>query len=124
MTILMSSNQMTPTIQWIKKNWIYLLFSGAVVFFIYKQLQTRKTSGDWISITYTTYHTPLGWGYDILANDTLFIHQQQMPAVEGTRGFESQQDAATVAELVIKRMKNKQVPTIYLKDLDSLTISH
>ena len=120
----MNSNQPTPTIQWIKNNWIYLLFSVSIVLFAYKQWVSKKPSGEWVSLTYTTYHTPLGWGYDVLANDTLFIHQQQMPAVEGMRGFATQKEAASVAELIIYRMKNKQLPTILLKDLDSLHISH
>jgi len=46
-----------------------------------------------------------------------------MPAVEGTRGFSTQQEAEKVAELVIARMKNKELPTILLRDLDSLGIS-
>jgi hypothetical protein len=47
-----------------------------------------------------------------------------MPAVEGMRGFATQAEAASVAELIIYRMKNKQLPTILLKDLDSLHITH
>jgi hypothetical protein len=57
-------------------------------------------------------------------NDSLFIHQMQMPAVQGTRGFSSEEDAARVANLVIDRMKKKQLPTIYLRDLDSLKIPY
>lgn len=120
----MSLNQPTPTIQWIKRNWIYLLFSVSVALFVYKQWLAPKPSGDWVSLKYTTYHTPLGWGYDVLVNDTLFIHQQQMPAVAGMRGFATQQEAQAVAELIIYRIKNKQLPTILLKDLDSLRIAY
>jgi hypothetical protein len=46
-----------------------------------------------------------------------------MPAVEGNRGFSSQKEAEKVAELVIARMKRKELPTILLRDLDSLGIS-
>jgi len=119
----MNSNQPKPSTQWIKKNWIYLLFSVSIVLFAYKQWFSKKPSGEWVSLKYTTYHTPLGWGYDVLVNDTLFIHQQQMPAVEGKRGFATHEEAASVAELIIYRMKNKQLPTILLKDLDSLHIT-
>jgi hypothetical protein len=47
-----------------------------------------------------------------------------MPAVEGLRGFATQQEAAAVAELIIYRIQNKQLPTILRKDLDSLHIAH
>jgi hypothetical protein len=47
-----------------------------------------------------------------------------MPAVQGRKGFSTQQEAARVAELVIQRLKKKELPTIYLHDLDSLKIAY
>ena len=119
----MNSNQPTPTIQWIKNNWIYGLFALSVAFFVYKQWLAPKHSSEWLPIRYTTYHTPLGWGYDVFVNDTIFIHQQQMPAVEGMRGFTSEAEASKVADLIVQRIKNHQLPTVYLRDLDSLHIT-
>jgi hypothetical protein len=118
-----NSNPKKPLIQWINQNWIYLLFAFSVLLFVYTRYNRKPNRSDWVQLTYTTYHTPLGWGYDVLVNDSLFIHQQQMPAVEGTRGFSSQKEAEKVAELVIARMKRKELPTILLRDLDSLGIS-
>lgn len=119
-----NSNPKKPLIQWINQNWIYLLFAFSVLLFVYTRFIRKPNRSDWVQLTYTTYHTPLGWGYDVLVNDSLFIHQQQMPAVEGNRGFSSQKEAEKVAELVIARMKRKELPTILLRDLDSLGISH
>jgi hypothetical protein len=118
-----NSNPKKPLIQWINQNWIYLLFAFSVLLFVYTRYIRKPNRSDWVQLTYTTYHTPLGWGYDVLVNDSLFIHQQQMPAVEGNRGFSSQKEAEKVAELVIARMKRKELPTILLRDLDSLGIS-
>ncbi|MFN4974780.1 MAG: DUF4907 domain-containing protein [Bacteroidota bacterium] len=119
-----NSNQTTPLTQWIKSNWVYLFFGLSVAIFLYTRWNNQPKRGEWVQLTYTTYHTPLGWGYDVLMNDSLFIHQMQMPAVQGTRGFSSEEDAARVANLVIDRMKKKQLPTIYLRDLDSLKIPY
>lgn len=118
-----NSNPKKPLIQWINQNWIYLLFAFSVLLFVYTRYNRKPNRSDWVQLTYTTYHTPLGWGYDVLVNDSLYIHQQQMPAVEGNRGFSSQKEAEKVAELVIARMKRKELPTILLRDLDSLGIS-
>lgn len=123
----MTSTNSFPTprqIQWIKNNWIYLFFALSVAVFSYTRWNAQKNKADWIQLTYSTYRTPLGWGYDVLANDSLFIHQQQMPAVQGRKGFSTQQEAARVAELVILRLKKKELPTIYLRDLDSLKIAY
>ena len=119
-----NSNQTKPLTQWIKSNWVYLFFAVSVVIFLYTRWNSQPNRGEWIQLTYKTYHTPLGWGYDVLMNDTLFIRQEQMPAVQGTKGFRSEEDAATVANLVIERMKTKKLPTIYLRDLDSLKIPY
>jgi hypothetical protein len=118
-----NSNPKKPLIQWISNSWIYLLFAFSVALFIYTRVNRKSDRSEWVELTYTTYHTPLGWGYDVLVNDSLFIHQQQMPAVEGNRGFSTQKDAEKVAELVIARMKSKKLPTILLRDLDSLGIA-
>lgn len=119
-----NSNPTPPLIQWIKTNWIYLFFALSVAIFAYTRWNRDRNSGEWIQLTYSTYRTPLGWGYDVLVNDSLFIHQQQMPAVQGMRGFSSEQEAARVAQLVIERLKKKELPTVYLRDLDSLKIAY
>ncbi len=119
-----NSNPTTPSIQWIKRNWIYLFFAVSVAIFIYSRWKVHNSKNEWVQLSYKTYHTPLGWGYDVLMNDSIYIHQQQMPAVQGTRGFSTQQEAEKVALLVIDRIKKKELPTIYLRDLDSLDVSY
>jgi len=119
-----NSNPTTPSIQWIKNNWIYLFFALSVALFIYDRWNRQNNRSEWIQLSYHTFHTPLGWGYDVLMNDSIYIHQQQMPAVQGTRGFTTQQEAEKVANLVVDRIRKKELPTIYLRDLDSLHISY
>lgn len=64
-----------------------------------------------------------GYGYDILMGDKLYIHQPNVPALPGNDGFETEEDAQRVAELVIFKIKNNIVPpTIDVKELDSLGI--
>jgi hypothetical protein len=53
-----------------------------------------------------------GWGYDILANNKLYIHQPYMPAVEGKHPFSSRQFARKTGRLVIRKLKNHKVPSV------------
>jgi len=50
------------------------------------------------------------WGYDILANGKLLIHQPGIPAVPGNRGFRNQAAAERVAQLVIRKIRKGEMP--------------
>ena len=66
--------------------------------------------------------TVYGWGYNVLADNRIYIKQEFMPAVPGKQGFKSADDALLVGNLVIKKISNNQPPTITVRDLDSLGI--
>ena len=66
-----------------------------------------------------------GWGYDIYVNDTLYIHQPHIPAINGIKGFSSEHQALEVGNFVIMKIKNKIMPpTVNVSDLDSMQITH
>lgn len=114
---------MTQKIQLIKKNWIYLLFAFAVVFFLYTFTRKhREERPGEIRLEMKTFHTGLGWGYDILTNDTIYIHQESMPSAPGRKGFETESEARIVGNRVIDKIKSRKMPTISLEELDSLGI--
>ncbi len=69
-----------------------------------------------------TFKTDNGWGYTISVNHKVFIKQTVIPAVEGNKGFATQEDAARVAQLVINKIANQQKPTIKKEDLKRLGI--
>lgn len=67
----------------------------------------------------------LGWGYRILNNGKLFINQPHIPAVSGLKGFDSEEDAQTTANLALDKIKNGIVPpTISMQELDSLGVRY
>ena len=61
---------------------------------------------------YRVYTVINGWGYDILVNDSLFIHQESVPAVSGNHPFVNKENATRAALLVIDKMKKGLSPTI------------
>ena len=61
------------------------------------------------------------FGYDVFADGKLFIHQPTIPAMPGTKGFESKAAAESVARLVLKKLKQGEVPpTVYLEEMKKL----
>ncbi len=68
-----------------------------------------------------TYET--GWGYDIYLNNQKYIHQPNIPAINGLHVFVSEDDAIKVAQLMVRKMEDgMSQPTISVEDLDSLHI--
>ena len=63
------------------------------------------------------------YGYDILNGNKVVIHQPNIPAVVGNKGFASKKDAEKTAKLaLIKISHNIMPPTISIHELDSMHI--
>ena len=63
-----------------------------------------------------------GWGYDILKHNKIYIHQTNIPAVEGKTNFPDKYSATKTGMLVLKKLQNNKLPTITKKELDSLQV--
>jgi len=64
-----------------------------------------------------------GYGYDIYVNGKRYIHQETIPSVPGTKGFESEADALKAATLVRQKIENNIMPpSVTPEELDSLGV--
>lgn len=76
-------------------------------------------------LTVETFKTDDGWGYEVKLNGETRIRQSVIPAVPGNLPFYSEMEALQVGELVVQKMRrNEQLPTVTIKELDSLQIRH
>lgn len=75
---------------------------------------TSKPSADDIARANITYEVIRGegggYGYDVYADGRKLIHQPNIPGQPGMAGFKKKEDSKRVAELVIKKIKNKELP--------------
>jgi hypothetical protein len=61
-----------------------------------------------------------GWGYDILINGQLYIHQPNIPAVMGNNGFSSEEKAREAGELIISKIRNNVLPpSVTVEELET-----
>lgn len=68
----------------------------------------------------TIFKSACGWGYDILVEDKLFIHQESVPSLTGHQGFATREMAEKAAALVLEKLQQKQLPSLTNKDLQTI----
>ncbi len=71
----------------------------------------------------TMFDSTLGWGYQILNNQSLFINQPHIPSIQGNKGFDSEEKASITAEYILDKLnRNIFPPTVSISELDSLGV--
>jgi len=64
-----------------------------------------------------------GYGYNIYIFKSLYVHQPNIPAVNGNRGFSRPEDAEKTAGLVAYKIRNNIMPpSLSIPELDSLDV--
>lgn len=113
----------------IKRNWILILFGISVVIFAISRFRNqhnispKETKAEEISAF--VFRSGNGWGYNILKNGNIFIHQEYIPAIPGRQPFISENEARRIADLMIHKMKTaSKLPDISLREIDSCGITH
>lgn len=94
------------------------------LFLIGFSIKSNKKSNDKIfKVESVAIRTPEGWGYNILVDHKIYIHQDFIPVIEGNKAFKSKEDALKTSEVAIKKLIKGQIPSINKRELDSLNIS-
>ena len=73
-------------------------------------------------LSYSVFKTSQGWGYDVLLNQQIIIHQPFIPGESGYQGFATEQQAVTTAQFVIEKIKSKEIPALNHEQLQRLGV--
>ena len=66
-----------------------------------------------------------GFGFEILQGTSPLIIQPHIPAIQGIKGFETEEQAAIIGNYMIYKINNGIMPpSISVQDLDSLEITY
>ena len=84
-----------------------LLIAAGSTFYI---LAVKKPAAPAHTLHYSTFKNDHGWGYDILVDDHIVIHQPMQPGKSGYNGFPTEKEAATDAQNVIESIKSGTHP--------------
>jgi len=73
------------------------------------------------SVSYKLFNVGKGFGFDILVNGKVYIHQPIVPCIEGLQAFAKERDAKTIAELIVYKLSSGNFKFLLQKiELDSL----
>ncbi len=106
------------------KNFIILnaiLMSVLAIFLLLENSKEREIS-DTSAINISIYKVDNGFGYSISSKNKILIRQNFIPVFETKQPFSTFNDAQSIANLVKKRIENKQSPRITKEDLSLLEI--
>ena len=63
------------------------------------------------------------FGYDILLYGKPLVHQPSIPGLPGNEGFTTEERAQTVADFVVKKIRNNEMPpTVNVEDLSTMGV--
>jgi hypothetical protein len=63
------------------------------------------------------------FGYDILLYGRPLVHQPNIPGLPGNEGFSTKERGQTVAEFVVKKIRNNEMPpTVTIEDLNNMGV--
>lgn len=69
-----------------------------------------------------SFKTTSGWGYIIYKKNKIIIKQSIIPVINDTKSFSTKKDAVKVANLVVQKLKEHNLPTVTKNDLILLKI--
>jgi len=85
---------------------------------------SHQSSGDKVYFSVKTFPSGNGWGYNVLTNDTVYIHQETIPAIQGLKPFATEEQAKKTGTLVMQKLLKGKHPTITVQELDSCKIQY
>lgn len=108
----------------LKKGLLYgliVIVAGVLGYFGYRE--RVKWKKEHVLVELRPFQKPQGWGYDILANGKVFIHQSTIPAIPGQHSFRTKEDALEVGQKVVDRIMRGQMPMVTAKEVQDMGLA-
>jgi hypothetical protein len=105
-----------------KKHSIIIIIVSAAIAVIISFIQWKRHNR--IPVKSNVFRLANGWGYDILVNDQLIIHQETIPAIPSKQPFVKKEHAERAAQLVIDKLRLGNPPTLTQPDLEKILPAH
>ena len=100
---------------------LIVIAAGAVCYTGYRV--RAKWKKEHVLVELRPIQTPKGWGYDILTDGRIFIHQPIIPAIPGDTGFRTKEDALAVGQKVLAQVMAGKLPMVTAKEVQDMGLA-
>ena len=83
-----------------------------------------NTDSNLVPVELHTLKLTDGWGYEVLVDKKIFIHQDCIPAISLFRRFRTESEALSIGNLVVDKIKKGKKPTISLVEINEAHIQY
>jgi hypothetical protein len=99
-----------------------LLLTGSAILFSKKA--NKATDSKMLPVALHVLRLSDGWGYEVLVDNKVYIHQDCIPAIPSFKRFASESDALSVGNRVVDKIKQGHKPIITLEDISAAHIRY
>lgn len=70
--------------------------------------------------SYEVFQGNKGWGFNILVDTSIYIHQERIPVLPTDSGFRKKEQAEQAAKLMIKKLHKSKLPFISVAEMEQI----
>jgi hypothetical protein len=100
-----------------------LLLLGIAAVIVYNVHRRNEWKKDKVYVELRAFHTNKGWGYEILEDGRIYIHQDIVPAIASHGwGFRTKEEALAVGKKIYDRLLSHQMPAVSPQEIKDMGI--
>ena len=94
-----------------------LIITGLLLSILLMKLYITSKSESTYAIK--TFQIEKGWGYSIFNGNKIIIRQDKVPSIKEQKHFSSEQDALICGKIMLKKLQQKEIPSVTVSELQS-----
>jgi hypothetical protein len=98
-----------------------MLLTGSAIIFSKKN---QQAGSDLLPVDLRALKMADGWGYEVLVDKKVFIHQDCIPAISAFKKFNSESEALLIGNKVVDKIKHGHKPAITQEEINDAQIHY
>lgn len=91
-----------------------MLSASALMLLLHKK---NQPAGNDMRVDLHALKIPQGWGYEVLVDKKVFIHQDCIPAIASFKKFGTEAEALLIGSKVVEKIKKGHNPSVTQQDI-------
>jgi Domain of unknown function (DUF4907) len=116
------------TTQMTKRYWpislaaVIMMVTASII--IISKKDKSAGSNNMLPVSLRTLKMADGWGYEVLVDNKVYIHQDCIPAISSFKKFSTESDALLIGNRVVDKIKHGHKPVITVQEVDDMHIHY